>query len=246
MNTRWQELGGLSCQIVDGRSDPTSPGLVVILCHGYGAPGTDLVPISWNMSVHYPELADRVVYVFPSAPYSLEEQGLFDGRAWWHVDIGRLTMSIERGELRALRNELPEDLADSRQKLLKLVDEAQVNFGVPASRIVLGGFSQGSILATDAALRMPESPGALCIWSGTLMCETVWSELAIARRGLPVLQSHGRRDPLLPFAAAVWLRDLLVAAGLQVDFCEFEGDHTIPLEVLERFGALMDKMIMEA
>jgi phospholipase/carboxylesterase len=245
MNTRWKELGGLSCQIADGRADDSPPCLVVILCHGYGAPGTDLVPISWNMSVHYPELANRVVYVFPAAPFSLADQGLLDGRAWWQVDIGRLAMAIERGDLRSVQNELPEDLISSREKLTKLVEEAKAEYDVPTSRVILGGFAQGSILATDVALRMPESPAALCIWSGTLMCEDQWSKLAVERRGTPVLQSHGRNDPLLPFDGAIWLRDVLVAAGMNVDFHEFMGDHTIPLEVLEKFGLMMDQLIAQ-
>jgi phospholipase/carboxylesterase len=245
MNTRWKELGGLSCQVADGRKDKSPPSLAVILCHGYGAPGTDLVPLSWNMSVHYPELANRVVYVFPSAPYSLEDVGLFEGRAWWQVDIGRLSAAIERGELRRASDELPDDMLRSREKLAGLVEEVKSEYQVPTAQIILGGFSQGSILATDVALRLPESPAALCIWSGTLMCEDQWSQLAAQRRETPVLQSHGRNDPLLPFQAAIWLRDMLVAAGMNVDFHEFAGDHTIPLEVLEKFGMMMDRLIIE-
>ena len=244
MNTRWKELGGLSCQVADGRKDESPPSLVVILCHGYGAPGTDLVPLSWNMSVHYPELANRVVYVFPSAPYSLADIGLFDGRAWWQVDIGRLTMAIERGDLRKVQNEHPEDMLSSRDKLASLVEDAKQQYQVPISKIILGGFSQGAILATDVALRLSESPAALCIWSGTLMCEDQWSQLASQRQDTPVLQSHGRNDPLLPFNGAVWLRDMLVAAGMNVDFHEFQGDHTIPLEVLEKFGMMMDQLVI--
>ena len=77
------------------------------------------------------------------------------------------------------------------------------------------------------------------------MCEDQWSKLAAQRQGTPVLQSHGRNDPLLPFDAAIWLRDVLVAAGMDVDFHEFAGDHTIPLEVLEKFGLMMDQLIID-
>ncbi len=100
--------------------------------------------------------------------------------------------------------------------------------------MILGGFSQGAMLATDVALRLEEAPAGLIIWSGTLISEPEWRKRAPARRGLGVFQSHGRQDPLLPFLRAVALRDLLIEAGLEVDFLAFDGEHTIPLEALER------------
>ena len=152
-------------------------------------------------------------------------------------------MAIERGDLRHVQDELPDDMLSSREKLTNLVAAVTTEFGVPTSNVILGGFSQGAILATDVALRLPESPAALCIWSGTLMCEEQWGQLAARRQDMPVLQSHGRNDPLLPFAAAIWLRDMLIDAGMNVDFHEFAGDHTIPLEVLEKFGMMMDEFM---
>ncbi|HLV65917.1 MAG TPA: hypothetical protein VKY73_08890, partial [Polyangiaceae bacterium] len=70
-------------------------------------------------------------------------------------------------------------------------------------------------------------------------CKRVWSEAAPARRGLRVVQSHGRADPILPYANAEALRDLLVAAGLAVEFCPFAGGHGIPDAALERLSALL-------
>jgi len=83
------------------------------------------------------------------------------------------------------------------------------------------------MLATDVALRLPESPAALVIWSGTLLCENEWMPLMPRRQGLRVVQSHGRQDQILPFAAAEWLRDALTAAGLEVEFLPFNGPHTV-------------------
>jgi phospholipase/carboxylesterase len=69
--------------------------------------------------------------------------------------------------------------------------------------------------------------------------------LAREKAPLAVLQSHGRSDPILPFAGAVLLRDALVEAGLALEFVEFQGGHAIPNGVLDalsrfvedRFGA---------
>ena len=54
------------------------------------------------------------------------------------------------------------------------------------------------------------------------------------RKGLPVFQSHGRSDPILPFVLAEKLRDALGEAGLDVTFDRFEGGHAIPPSTLKR------------
>jgi len=58
-----------------------------------------------------------------------------------------------------------------------------------------------------------------------------------------VLQSHGREDPLLPFANAEALRDLLVEAGAKVDFLPFSGGHAIPFEAVDRLAALVSSKL---
>ena len=63
------------------------------------------------------------------------------------------------------------------------------------------------------------------------------------RASLPIMQSHGRNDPLLPFAAAVELRDLLRAAGCKVDWVEFNGQHELPPAALDALGRLVRKTV---
>ena len=245
MNMHATVIGGLSCQVIDAITEHQNPRLIVVLCHGFGAPGTDLVPVGPELIQLNPTLAQTVRFVFPAAPLSLDHLGMFGGRAWWHVDVARLTAAIERGELRDLRNDLPDELPQARQMLTSLVEELSRDSGLPTSRIVLGGFSQGAMLGTDVALRLPETPAALCIWSGTLLCEAEWRELAKQRENLRVLQSHGRQDPLLPFQAAIWLRDMFTESGAEVDFVAFDGMHTIPPEALHRFAALIGQLANE-
>jgi phospholipase/carboxylesterase len=59
------------------------------------------------------------------------------------------------------------------------------------------------------------------------------------RRGLPVLQTHGTQDPLLPYSEAVALRDLLTESGLNVEFLSFDGPHTIPPSTLIRLAKFL-------
>ena len=66
--------------------------------------------------------------------------------------------------------------------------------------------------------------------------------MAKKRGDLSVLQTHGKYDPLLPFAGAEALRDLMTESGLAVEFVAFDGPHTIPLEGLDRCAALMSRV----
>jgi phospholipase/carboxylesterase len=239
MNILTTRLGELSCQVLDALPEGAAPRLLVVLCHGFGAPGTDLVPLAGELLALEPSLAERARFVFPAAPLSLDEHGLYGGRAWWHLDVAQFATAIARGALREEFRKTPEGLPEARRLLTGLVEAVGERTGLAASRVVLGGFSQGSLVATDVALRLPEPPAALCILSGTLVCEDAWRELAGRRGKLPVLQSHGRLDPILPFQGAVGLRELLSGAGLEVDFIEFQGMHTIPLEAMRRMAQVL-------
>ena len=73
-----------------------------------------------------------------------------------------------------MRTEIPEGLASARRKLMALLEVAQVETGLPMSRFLLGGFSQGAMLATDVTLRLEEAPAGLAALSGTLLCEEEW------------------------------------------------------------------------
>jgi predicted esterase len=56
-------------------------------------------------------------------------------------------------------------LDEARKAVLAMVEQVQRDTGLPLSRFILAGFSQGAMLATDVALHLPESPAALCIFS---------------------------------------------------------------------------------
>ncbi len=239
-----EQLGGLNCHIVQ-QVDGQDPELVVILCHGFGAPGTDLVGLGGELMRCQPRLMESTQFIFPEAPLSLEEFGFYGGRAWWPLDVAKLNAAIESGEFRDQRKHNPPELAEARRLLTALIEEVRGRTGLSTSRIVLGGFSQGSMLATDVALRLDDAPGALCVWSGTLLCEDQWRELAAKRGSLKVLQSHGTVDPILPFEAATWLRDLFLDSGFDVNFIEFPNVHTIPREAIDQFAELLVSLLDE-
>ena len=235
-------LGGLQCVAAQATSGP--PGLLVVLCHGFGATGEDLVGLAPELVNLRPEL-ERARFIFPAAPLSLGFTGFGEGLAWWMIDIERIDTLQRQGEpgLQKLRQETPEGLPKARRMVRELVDVACRQAGLPLSRVVLGGFSQGAMVTTDVALRLEEAPAGLCVLSGTLLSEPEWRKLAPARAGLGVFQSHGRRDPLLPFSLAEELRDLLAGAGLQVEFHAFDDQHTIPAPVMEPLAGYLAKRL---
>jgi phospholipase/carboxylesterase len=231
-------LGGLSAHVVDDAARSGPPELVVVLCHGFGAPGDDLVSLAPELAKARPSLAGRVRFVFPEAPLSLDDVP-FGGRAWWPIDMMQLQRRLAEGTVSVMANESPPGLAEARRALVSLLEAVQAQTKLPMSRVVVGGFSQGAMLTTDTALRLDEAPAALAILSGTLLSAEQWRALAPRRAGLDVVQTHGTHDPLLPFAGAELLRDLLAHAGLRVRFTSFRGGHGIDGSVVEALAAVL-------
>ncbi len=237
-------VGGLLCRVLDG-TEQAGGDLrgVVVLCHGFGAPGDDLVGLAPEAIRHHPELAAHVRFVFPEAPLDLGMP--FGGRAWWPLDMERLQLAMQSGALRDLSEEVPDGIVEARRALLAVIDELSRMTGLGSDRFLLGGFSQGAMLATDVGLRLDEAPAALTLFSGTLLMADEWRKRARQRRGLKVLQTHGRADPILAYEMAERLKDLLVEAGLEVDFRAFQGPHTISSEGVQAFADLVKARLVD-
>jgi phospholipase/carboxylesterase len=208
---------------------------MLLLLHGYGAPGDDLVSIARQLP-----LPPEVRFAFPAAPLLLEPgRPEHSGRAWWHLDMVELQLAAMQRDYSALRDRVPAGLAEARAGVLRLLDELEAQHAVARSKLILGGFSQGAMLATDVTLRTDRAPAGLAILSGSLIARDEWLPLLPARAALPVLQSHGRADPILPYALAEALRDELIRAGLALEFVPFNGGHGIPAGALEGLSRLL-------
>lgn len=222
------DLAGLSTYVV-GRDD--APATCVLL-HGFGAPGDDLLGLATTV------FSAPLRFVVPAAP--LELGGLYgDARAWWLIDMMRLEDELRRGVARDRRDEVPDGLPEARGYVMRLLDELAARFSVAPDQLVLGGFSQGAMLALDVALHRDAPPAGLLLMSGTLIAESVWQARMSSLAGVPVMLSHGRRDGLLPFSVAEIVRDRLVAAGAAVDWVPHNGAHEIPTAALDHANELL-------
>jgi phospholipase/carboxylesterase len=114
--------------------------------------------------------------------------------------------------------QLPTALDHLQQRLAELDAELSLQ------RTVLLGFSQGAAMALNVTTR----PGALAV-AGLVGCSGYPHPAWEPRAGLasPVLLSHGRQDPVVPYQASEALRDQLQGAGAAVELLAFEGGHAI-------------------
>ena len=242
MNTplKFETIGRLRCAVFDPPgTDPASVELVAIFCHGFGAPGDDLVPFGPHLaSLLGPEVRG-IRYYFPEAPLSLESVGMPGSRAWWMLDLQQLQMAAEGKLTRDQRDTLPEGLEDAREALSETVELILKETGLTQDRVMIGGFSQGSMVTTELALQSTTTPAALVIYSGTLLCEQRWRTLAEQKDPFQVFQSHGTSDSILPFSGGEALHSLFKESGFDAEFLSFSGPHTIPAESLVRTAEIL-------
>lgn len=219
------DLGSLSAVVCD----PIAPAAVptdVVLLHGFGAPGTDLVGLARSLNA-----PPGTRFIFPQAPHLLDPQQPQGGRAWWHIDMLSLSVMRMTGQDDELAQMDPPGLDEARSALDQALLQLQEEHGLAFERTVLGGFSQGAMLSCDWALRSNQPLAGLVQLSGTVICEPEWTARLPRRAMLNVFQSHSPDDQVLPFSLAERLATHMKRAALAHQFVSFRGGHGIGPEV---------------
>jgi len=115
----------------------------------------------------------------------------------------------------------------SRQLLFTLLDELRQQ-GYPTETTILGGFSQGCLVAVDVGLRYPQAPAGIVGISGWVFePQRLLEEMAPDARDRRVLMTHGTLDPMVPFRAVHEEVKKLTASGLKIEWHKFQKAHTI-------------------
>ena len=217
----------------DGKGGGDGPAIV--LSHGFGAPGDDLVSLAGAI-----EAPAGTRWFFPEAPGVVDFGGGQQGREWWHIDMLRIQQAVMSGQRMKMIEETPDGLADARTAL----EGCLAALSLDPARTIIGGFSQGAMLSTEVQVHRDVPFAGLAILSGSLLSVDRWSPAIAERAGkLHVFQSHGQRDPIIPFEAAAALRNLLQANGADLEFVAFPGQHEIPRVVLQGLGRFVQKIL---
>ncbi|MFW6231463.1 MAG: alpha/beta hydrolase [Spirochaetota bacterium] len=213
---------------------PGDAPAIVVLCHGFGADEGDLVPLAGSLST-----STSLRFAFPRAPHPFPT-GWGPGRAWF-PDTEPELASFVTGEFFAHLDQLDPPSLGGAGELLA-ASARGLRGPAPDRRLLVGGFSQGAMVACEAMLAAGlRADGLICL-SGSVIAAARWQALARARplAGVPVFQAHGDVDPVLPFEAGLRLGETLDLAGGERTFVRFPGGHGIPPEVLDRLSSWLD------
>lgn len=195
------------------------PAGALVLLHGRGADEHDLLPLFDALD---PDR--RLVGVTPRGPLVLPPGG-----AHWYI-VRRVGLPD------------PDTFFASYRRLGAWLDALPAALGVAWERTVLGGFSQGAVMAYSLALgRGRPSPAGICALSGFLPTVEGFELELEGRPGLPVAVGHGSLDPVISVEFGRRARETLEAAGLAVTYRESPMPHAIdPGFVAELVGWLRE------
>ncbi len=197
-----------------------SPTASIIVLHGLGADGNDFVPVSHQLDL---TSIGAVRWIFPHAPVRpVTINGGYAMRAWYDIlALGANWREDEAG------------LRGSQAQVDALIAR-EIGRGVPASRIVLAGFSQGCAMTLLAGLRHGERLGGLVGLSGYLpLAAATAAERSDANHALPIFLAHGRFDNVIEFSRAVATREALQALGYPVEWHEYPMAHSVCAEEID-------------
>jgi phospholipase/carboxylesterase len=206
------------------RPAASDPEGALVLLHGRGADERDLFPL---LDMLDPER--RLLGATARGPLSLPPGG-----AHWYA-------------VRRVGYPDPETFNSTYPQLTAWLDGMLVEHGIPPERTVLGGFSQGSVMAYSLGLgpRRPRPAGILALSGFIPEVEGFDLDLGNAR-GLPVAIGHGTHDPVISVEFGRDARDRLTEAGAAVTYRESPMPHTIDPAFLRELPDWLNRAIDSA
>ena len=180
---------------------------LLVLMHGVGSNEQDLMGLA-------PQMPERFHVLSLRAPFRMGP----GSHAWFDF-------SIEPNGERSI-NEAQE--AQSRALVAQAIASAAEQLGIPPERVVVGGFSQGGIMALSLLLTQPALMQAAMVWHGRLLTQVL--PLAAppdALRGKQMWLSHGTHDNVIPLAHAQAIAHHMAPLPVTLAYHEFPGAHEI-------------------
>lgn len=199
------------------------PRRLVILLHGLGADGNDLI----GLAPYWARLLPDAEFLSPNAPFPCD---MAPYGYQWFSSQDRSPEAVLGGVCAAA------PILDA------FIDEALEQRGLGSGELALVGFSQGTMMSLFAGLRRAEPVAGIVGFSGRLLApELLASEL---RSRPPILLVHGTEDPLVPYSSLAAAETTLKAAGVPVETVTSVGiGHSIDDQGLRRGGQFLKKVL---
>ncbi|HEV8260796.1 MAG TPA: carboxylesterase [Burkholderiales bacterium] len=206
------------------------PSHAVIWLHGLGADGNDFVPVVKQMKL--PRLGIR--FVFPHAPMRpVTINGGFVMRAWYDIAYQELAFKEDERGLR------------ESQRLIEDMIARENKRGIPSSRIVLAGFSQGGVITLQVGLRQAKRlAGLMALSAYVAMSPTIEVERNAASNPVPIFLGHGIADNIVPLALGTMSRDSLIKLGYEVEWHQYPMPHSVCAEELVDISAWLKRVLL--
>jgi phospholipase/carboxylesterase len=209
-------------------ADP--PGASLIVLHGLGADGHDFVPIAQQLDL---AAVGGARFIFPHAPLRpVTMNGGYVMRAWYDIAGTPQARLEDEAGLRA------------SQALIEALIQQERERGVPASRIVLMGFSQGCAMTLMTGLRHADRLAGLVGLSGYLpLAAQTASERSAANADVPIFLAHGRDDPMIGIDRALASRDALRALGHAVEWHDYAMPHSVCMDEIADLNRWLHRVL---
>lgn len=199
------------------------PRRLVLLLHGLGADGNDLI----GLAPYWAPLLPEAEFLSPNAPFPCDLAAY--GYQWYSVQD-----RSPEAQLAGVRTAAP--ILDA------FIDEALAARGLKPRDLALVGFSQGTVMALFAGLRRAEPVAGIIGFSGRLVAPELLAGEVRARP--PVLLVHGTADPMIAHAEMAAAEGALKAAGIAVESLTCPGlGHAIDEQGLTRGGRFLQQVL---
>lgn len=169
---------------------------LVIMCHGFGADGNDLI----GLASHWQTMLPAAAFAAPNGPQRCDMSPT--GYQWF--PISRMDPA-----------ELEKGIESAAPLLNEFIDEELDRHDLTPDKLALVGFSQGTMMSLHVGLRRAVAPAAIVGFSGTLGMPDRLPEIT-ARP--PILLVHGDQDDMIPVSAMHGATSALGAAELTVQW----------------------------
>jgi phospholipase/carboxylesterase len=201
------------------RAPEGEPAGAIVLLHGRGTSEQDLIPLLDVFDPH-----DRLVGAFPRGPLQLPP-------------IGHHWYAVER-----VGYPDPETFTATYERLQSWLDGVVERTGVPIERTVIGGFSQGAVMAWALGLGpgRPRPAGILAM-SGFIPTVPDFELQLDGLNGLPVAITHGSLDPVISHEFGQAARDRAKAGGADVSYRETDVPHIVDPRLIPGLVDWLDK-----